>query len=147
MNKYKGFTLVELIVSILIFTIAMTGIVMFSASNNRRIIHSEKRARLSVHGEKAFEDFRGRIMQVTPADPNRMVFDSIWDTNTAGDTLFKDLDTIKGMVVESSILLTEFQFTEDSPIASGSRIKCLIISKDNFGDYVDSTFILLSRHR
>ena len=147
MNKYKGFTFVELIVSILIFSLAMTGIVMFSASNNRRIIHSEKRARLSVHGEKAFEEFRGQIMQETPTDPDRLVFDSIWENHSAGDTLYKDADTVKGMVIESSILLDEFQFTEDSPVQSGSRIKCLIISKDNFGDYVDSSFVLLSRHR
>ena len=35
MNKNKGFTLIELIVSIIIFSVAMTGIVMFTASNSR----------------------------------------------------------------------------------------------------------------
>jgi prepilin-type N-terminal cleavage/methylation domain-containing protein len=143
----RGFTLVELIVSILIFSLAMTGIVMFSASNNRRIIQSEKRARLSVHGEKSFEDFRGMIMQETPSDPNRLVFDSIWETHAVDDTLYKDVDTVKGMVINSAIILDSFEFSEDSPIASGSRIRCIIITKDNFGDYADSTIVLLSRHR
>lgn len=147
MIKNKGFTLIELIVSILIFSIAMTGIVMFTASNNRRIIHSEERARLSVHGEKTFEGFRGMIMQETPVNPNQLVFDSIWETHGVGDTLYKEVDTIKGMVITSSILLDSFEFSVDSPIESGSRIRCLIISKDNFGDYEDSTFVLISRHR
>lgn len=143
----KGFTLVELIVSILIFSLAMTGIVMFSASNNRRIIRSEMRARLSVHGEKAFEDFRGMIMQETPTDPNRLVFDSIWETHSVDDTLYRIVDTVKGMIITSAILLDSFEFFDDNPIASGSRIRCLIVTKDNFGEYADSTIVLLSRHR
>ena len=146
MNKRKGFTLIELIVSILIFSIAMSGIVMFTASNNRRIIRSERRARLSVHGEKAFEAFRGLIMQETGTE-NQMVFDSIWETKSAGDTVYQIADTVKNMIIKSLITIEEFEFKQDSPVASGSRIRFLLITKDNFGGSVDSTFVTISRHR
>ena len=106
----------------------------------------QRRARLSVHGEKAFEAFRGLIMQETGTE-NQMVFDSIWETKSAGDTVYQIADTVKNMIIKSLIKIEEFEFKQDSPVASGSRIRFLLITRDNFGGSVDSTFITISRHR
>ncbi|MCK4225600.1 type II secretion system protein [candidate division WOR-3 bacterium] len=145
MKKKKGFTLIELIVSVLIFSIAMTGIVMFSAMNSRSVSQSEKKARMAVQAEKAFEDLKAMVIRETPSG-EELIFDSIWVNSTIGDTIYQTVDTIKGMILKSVILLDSFEFKEDNPIASGSRVKVLLITHSSFGD-VDTSFITISRHR
>jgi len=146
MKKKKGFTLIELIVSILIFSIAMTGIVMFSAMNSRSVSQSEKKARMAVEGEKAFEELRAMIMKETPSG-GQLVFDIVWVTYSKGDTIYQTVDTTKGMITRSVVLLDSFEFKEDNPIASGSRIKFLLITYNNLGNCIDSSFITIARHR
>ncbi|MEJ2355437.1 MAG: prepilin-type N-terminal cleavage/methylation domain-containing protein [candidate division WOR-3 bacterium] len=57
MKIKKGFTLIELIVALLFFTLASASIAVFYASNSRRIISSERSARLEAVSGKVYETF------------------------------------------------------------------------------------------
>jgi len=152
MKKRKGFTLVELIVAVLLFGIASASIAIFYASNSRRIIDSEKSARMEVAAGRAYETFKGNLMQ-RMYDPignyTQLVFDSIWETYNEGDTVFIITDSINGVLFNSTIALDSFVFdtsktggVDDKNLAktfnSGSRIwatiKTVNLSDKNSAD-------------
>jgi prepilin-type N-terminal cleavage/methylation domain-containing protein len=159
MNRKRGFTLIELIVAVLFFGIASAGIAMFYANNSRKVIKSEKNARLEVAVERAYEEFKGDLMQRVYKGGvySNLVFDSIWATYNRGDTIFRSSDTMNGVVFNSEIVLDSFDFdTSKTKIDeknyartfdSGSRIWVLITTK-NLSDG-DSTKIrtVFSHHR
>ncbi|MBN2543783.1 type II secretion system protein [bacterium] len=161
MKKDKGFTLIELIVAVLFFSIASASIALFYANNSRRIVDSERNARLEVAAEKAYETFKGNLMQ-RMYDPggsySQLVFDSIWQTYNEGDLVFAVLDTINGVVFNSNIIIDSFEFdinktggVDDKNLAktynAGSRIwatvKTINLSK---GDTIEMQTVF-SHHR
>lgn len=146
MNKNKGFTLIEVIVAMLVFSIAMTGIVLFTATNSRRVIKSERGAKMSVRTEAAFENVKGWVMEET-GNPNELVFDSLWENADTGHVVFVKSDTIKGMVINNRVEIDHFEFTKNSPRASGSRIWFNIISEEAGSGKIDTTQIACARHR
>lgn len=146
MSLKKGFTLIEVIASIVVFSIAMIGIVMFSASNSRSVVRSEREAKLSVIGEKAFESFKAWTMEETPTGDS-LVFDRLWYKYSAGNLMYQTADTHKTIAVRSRIYLEEREFQDDSPVASGSRMRCMIVTREMNTSRADTSFIALSRHR
>lgn len=136
MKKEKAFTLIELIVAVLFFGIASASIALFYANNSSRIINSEKTARLEVAAEKAYEEFKGILMErmYTPSHEfEKLVFDSIWQTYSEGSVVFTVTDTINGIFFNSDIIINSFEFdisktggVDDKNLAktynSGSRI-------------------------
>ena len=167
MNKRKGFTLIELIVAILFFCVASTSIAIFYAGNSSRVVDSEKSARMEVAAEKAYETFKGNLMErmYIGEDYHQLVFDLIWVDFNQGDTVFTLRDTIRGVVFNSYIIIDSFEFdrsktggVDDKNLAktyhSGSCIWAKVKSKrlGSVGGYivpVDSIIMqtVFSHHR
>jgi prepilin-type N-terminal cleavage/methylation domain-containing protein len=158
MKIKKGFTLIELIVALLFFTLASASIAVFYASNSRRIISSERSARLEAVSGKVYETFKGDLMQRI-YDPGgnyeKLVFDTIWETFNPGDMIFSSSDTINGVTFNSSIRIDSFHFdttkaaTKDEArgYSSGSRIWSTIETIDlSNGDTIQMQTVF-SHHR
>lgn len=157
MNKSKGFTLIELIVSITLFTIIMFGIAVFYASNSSRVSRSERAARMEVAGQRAYESFKSDLMERVYVNQkfSRLVFDSIWQDYEVNDVVFALTDTINGMIYDTDIVIDSFEFdttkaeVKDSARTcdTGSRIWMVIKTKNlNFGDST-RTVTVFSHHR
>ncbi|MCK4421520.1 type II secretion system protein [candidate division WOR-3 bacterium] len=141
MKKNSGFTFVELIVSILIFSITMTGVVLFSAHNNRSNLQSERKAQKAIIQEKTVEEFRNWLLQFSATR-----FDTIWNDHSTGDIIYADTDAVKK--VASTVVLKSFiPDSSISPSASGSRMEMLVISRDISLNTTDSFNIIISKHR
>jgi prepilin-type N-terminal cleavage/methylation domain-containing protein len=112
MNKKKGFTLIELIVAVLFFGLASASIAFFYAGNSKRIVDSEKSARMEVVAEKAYETFKGNLMErmYVGEEYYQLVFDSIWDTYDEGDTVFTFTEEVSGVSFNSNIFIDSFSF-------------------------------------
>jgi prepilin-type N-terminal cleavage/methylation domain-containing protein len=140
MKRKEGFTLIELLVAVLFFAIATTSIAMFYASNSRRILDSEKTARMEIVAERAYETFKGKLMErmYEGGAYSQLVFDSIWEYHNAGDTVFTAADNIKGILFNSDIVIDSFAFdttkvaTKDDSksFSSGSRIWATVVTKN-----------------
>ncbi|MEO0292707.1 MAG: type II secretion system protein [candidate division WOR-3 bacterium] len=96
----RGFTLIELIVSILIFTIVMVGVVMFNAQNSRSITKSERDARKALLRERAIEEFKGWL-KASPVAGER--FDFIWNNLAIGDSIGGAIDSGTGIRVRLEV--------------------------------------------
>ncbi len=161
MKKNKGFTLIELIVAILFFSIASASIAVFYATNSNRVVTSERDARTEVAAQKVYETFKGTLMQ-RMYDPGgnyeQLVFDSIWETFNEDDTVFKITDNINGVLFNSSIIIDSFQFDRDKTggvddknlaktFNSGSRIWATVRTKNlSGGDSIEMQTVF-SHHR
>ena len=161
MKRNKGFTLIELIVAVLFFGVASASIAMFYANNSRKITDSEKKARMEVASQKAYETFKGNLMQ-RMYDPGgnfeKLVFDSIWETFDQDDTIFSITDDINGILFNSRIIIDSFQFDRDKTggvddknlartFVSGSRIWATVKTKNlSDGDSVEMQTVF-SHHR
>ena len=143
MNLRRGFTLIELIVSILIFSLAMTGIVVFTAHNSRTSIESERKARSVILQESSLEELR-RIMR-HHSQPGR-VFDSLWENFSAGHVVYTDTDASTGITcnIEIAQFIPDVTADPDDP---GSRIRLRVITVDNDLNRFDTTRTIISKHR
>lgn len=160
MKRRKGFTLIELMISVLFFGLASAGIAIFYATNNSRIIRSEKSARMEVAVETAYEEFKGGLMRrmYEGGVYSQLVFDSIWANHEKGDVIFTNTDTINTVVFNSEIILDSFDFDTsktggvvDKDLArtfdSGSRIWVSIKTKNlSDGDSMQ-THTVFTHHR
>lgn len=141
----KGFSLIEILVAMTIFSIVMVSIVGFFVGNSASMVKSEHRSRIAVVSEKTFESFRGFLLQ--EYSPGNLMFDSLWGTANNGDTLFTNIDSIGGNVFASSVILKEKQFNDNSPYAPGSRLFCVIKTKNKETGKINSINVTYSRHR
>jgi len=158
MKKDKGFTLIELIVAVLFFGIASASIALFYANNSKSIVDSEKTARLEVAAGKAYETFKGNLMQRmydSGGNYYQLVFDSIWVTYNTGNIIFAITETINGVPFNSDIVLDSFQFdktkaatkNEAKTFNSGSRIWVTVKTRSSSdGDSIQMQTVF-SRHR
>jgi prepilin-type N-terminal cleavage/methylation domain-containing protein len=161
MKKNKGFTLIELIVAILFFGVASASIAVFYATNSNRVVTSERDARTEVAAQKAYETFKGTLMQ-RMYDPGgnyeQLVFDSIWETFNEGDIVFTITENVNGVVFNSSIIIDSFQFDRDKTggvddknlaktFNSGSRIWAKVRTRNlSEGDSIEMQTVF-SHHR
>jgi prepilin-type N-terminal cleavage/methylation domain-containing protein len=142
MKKNKGVTLIELIVSLIIFSIVMVGVVVFNSRNTQVAIRSERRAKRVLLQEKAIEDFKGELR--SSAIPGAR-FDSIWVNSSAGDLLLADTDHVTGLTVRMEI----DSFLPDTDVTlsqTGIFLKVGVISTDSFLNVEERTSIYISRH-
>ena len=155
MNKRKGFTLIELIVAVLFFGIASASIAIFYAGNSRRVLDSERSARLEVAAERAYEGFKGTLMErmYEGSVYSQLVFDSIWVNFNVGDTVFAITDNISGVLFNSNIVIDSFHFDttkaatkdEAKTFDTGSRVWETVISMSH-GDTIEMQTVF-SHHR
>ena len=155
MNKRKGFTLIELIVAVLFFGIASASIAIFYAGNSRRVLDSERSARLEVAAERAYEGFKGTLMErmYEGSVYSQLVFDSIWVNFNVGDTVFAITDNISGVLFNSNIVIDSFHFDttkaatkdEAKTFDTGSRVWVTVISMSH-GDTIEMQTVF-SHHR
>ena len=158
MKIKKGFTLIELIVALLFFALASASIALFYASNSRRIISSEKSARLEAVSGKVYETFKGDLMR-RMYDPGgnyeQLFFDWIWENSNQGDIVFSSSDNINGVPFNSSIRIDSFHFDTAKAVTkdqargyiSGSRIWATIKTKNlSDGDSIQMQTVF-SHHR
>jgi prepilin-type N-terminal cleavage/methylation domain-containing protein len=160
MKRKRGFTLIELIVAVLFFGLASAGIALFYATNNNRIIQSEKSARMEVAVETAYEGFKGNLMRrkYEGGVYSELLFDSIWANCEEGNLIFTNTDTINAVIFNSEIFLDSFEFDtsktggiDDKNLArtfdSGSRIWVIIKTKNlSNGDSIRMRTVF-SHHR
>ncbi|MBN1695410.1 type II secretion system protein [candidate division WOR-3 bacterium] len=142
MKKNKGVTLVELIVSLVIFSIVMVGIVVFNSRNTQATIRSERRAKRVLLQEKIIEDFKGELRS-SPIPGAR--FDSIWINSSVGDLLLADTDHVTGVTAKLEV----DSFLPDTDVAlsqTGIFLKVGVTSTDMMLNIEERTSIYISRH-
>ncbi|MEA1912215.1 MAG: type II secretion system protein [candidate division WOR-3 bacterium] len=143
MKRKKGVSLIELIVSITIFAVAMTAIVMFSANNSRKEIRAERRAQKVMLQERTIEKFRSWLMQ-SPTPGLR--FDDTWNNHSMGEVIYADTDSIRN--ITTAIEIEEFiPNAAIDPSDFGARIKLMVVSNDHTLNTSDTIRTIISRHK
>lgn len=147
MKKNKGFSLIELLVSIMIFSIVMVGVIAFNSRNTRVAIRSERNAQRVLLQERVLEEFKGELR--SSAIPGAG-FDSIWINADVGDSLYSlgSFDST-GAALDIAVKLEIREFVPDksAPIAqSGNHLKINLISFDPDLRINDTIETLISRH-
>ncbi len=141
----KGFSLIEILIAMIIFSIVMVGVVTFFVANSSSMIKSEHRSRMAMVSEETFESFKGYLME-EPTTGNLM-FDSLWSIANNGETLYTKTDVIGQDSFVSNVILRRKQFTDNSPYAPGSKLLCVIKTKNKRTNKIDSINVVYSRHR
>jgi prepilin-type N-terminal cleavage/methylation domain-containing protein len=142
MKKNKGVTLIELIVSIVIFAAVITGIAVFNSNNTRAIIYSERSAKRAVLQEKTIEEFRGWLKSGSVPGSR---FDTLWTYSSVGAVLFPRTDSTTGISV--SLEIDSFIPDQATDVASaGVQLQIRVISTDTELNIYDTVITYVSRH-
>ena len=142
MKKNKGLTLIELIVSIVIFGIVVLGISMFNSHNTKTAIRSERSAKRIVLQETAVEEFKGWL-KAAPVPGQR--FDSLWVNGAVGDTLFDTLQASPD--ISAALVIKSFEPSQANPVTeTGIYLEVSVFSRDGLLGINEETEILISRH-
>jgi prepilin-type N-terminal cleavage/methylation domain-containing protein len=143
MKKNKGLSLIEIIVSIIIFGIAIVGIAMFNSSNTRTAVRSERNAKRIILQDNNIEDFKGWL-KAAPVPGER--FDDIWNNGEVGDTLFPRAE-IPDLGIAAALVLNDFIPTNATPVTDpGVYLEVSVFSTDDLLGINEETTILISRH-
>jgi len=142
MKKKEGLSLIELIVSMVIFGLVIVGVILFNTSNTRAVVRSERNAKRILLQEKAIEEFKSYLKSYSVTDSR---FDSIWSNNEIGDTLWKKEDDVEDIVV---VLETDEFIPDQSADVSdvGVYLQVRVISTDEGLDINDTVLTYISRH-
>ena len=147
MKKNKGFSLIELLVSIMVFSIVMVGVIAFNSQNTRIAIRSERNAQRVLLQERVLEDFKGELRSSATAGAG---FDSLWINSNIGDSLYAlgSFDSTGGALgIAVKLEIKEFVPDKSAPIAqSGNHLKINLISFDPDLGINDTIETLISRH-
>lgn len=143
-KEKKGMTLVELLVSIMIFSIVMVSVALFNFRNTRAAISSERNAQRTLLQEGVIEKFKGRLRS-SPVPGEK--FDSLWVYGNVGEVLIDTTDPNLGI----SARLEIDAFLPDSGGSAtmaqiGTRLRVRVISADPDLNINDTAMILISRH-
>jgi prepilin-type N-terminal cleavage/methylation domain-containing protein len=142
MKRKKGVTLVELLVTIVIFSVVMVGVVMFNAQNSRTIVKSERNARKVLLQERSVEEFKGWLR--SSAVPGGR-FDSLWNYSSVGQLLRADTDSVGG--ITARLVIAEFLPDSLAGIAqTGVYLRVNVITTDSRLNTTDTAIALISRH-
>lgn len=142
MNNNKGVTLIELIVSIIIFAILIVGIAVFNSNNTRAAIHSERSAKRALLQERTLEELKGWLKSASVPGSR---FDGIWADSSVGDILGDTTDAATGI----SISLEIDSFIPDQAtevVSAGVQLQIRVISADPDLNINDTIFTYISRH-
>ncbi len=143
MKEKKGVTLIELIVSIVIFGIIVAGVAMFSAQNTRAVIRSERSAKRTLLKERTIEEYKSWLKSASVPGSR---FDTVWTGGAVGDTLRNVPDTV---VAGIAVRLEINSFIPDQTAGvsdAGVRLEVNVISTDSDLNINDTTVTLISRH-
>jgi len=144
MKKNRGVTLIELIVSMVIFSIIIVSVTVFNANNSRATNKSERNARRVLLQEKAIEKFKGYLKSASVPGSR---FDDIWVNQEVGDTLPEGIfaDSAAGI----SVRLEIDSFIPNSAVDVsdvGVQLQVRVISDDENYDISDTVLTYISRH-
>lgn len=142
MKARKGVTLIELIVSIVIFSIIVVGIAMFNSHNTHAAVRSERNAKRTLMKENVIEEFKG-FLKSAPVAGQR--FDSIWENYGVGHVLANQTDAATGI----SVSLEIDSLVPDSNAAvtqTGIYLKVNVHATDPQLGIDEEAIMLISRH-
>lgn len=142
MKEKKGVTLIELIVSIVIFSLLIVGIAMFNSQNTRAAVRSERNAKRVLMKENVIEDFKG-FLKSAPVAGER--FDDVWVGGNVGDVLLTRTDPATGI----SVSLEIESFIPDKSAAvtqTGVYLEISVHATDAQLGIDEETTMLISRH-
>jgi prepilin-type N-terminal cleavage/methylation domain-containing protein len=142
MKKSQGLTLIELIVSMVIFGIVIIGVTIFNSHNSRAAVKSERRAKMMLLEEQAIEEFKGWLKSASVPGTR---FDNIWADNSVGDVIWSKTDDAHDIDTRLEI---EAFFPDQSNEASdvGVRLMVKVVSEDGHLDVTNENIIYISRH-
>jgi prepilin-type N-terminal cleavage/methylation domain-containing protein len=142
MKKNKGVSLIELIVSIVIFGIVIVGVVLFNGANSKATFRSERNAKKVILQEKTIEEFKGWLKSASVPGSR---FDNIWSDSSVGDLLLAKTDYATGISVRMEI--DSFIPDDAADVTdAGVRLQVRVISSDPHLKINDTTLTLISRH-
>lgn len=146
MKRNEGVTLIELMVSMVIFAIVIVGVTMFNASNSRATLKSERNAKRILLQEKAIEEFKGYLKSASVPGSR---FDDIWVNGDLGDTLPDSdgilTDSAAGM--SARLEIDGFIPDQTADVSDvGVQLRVRVISDDKNYDISDTVLTFISRH-
>jgi prepilin-type N-terminal cleavage/methylation domain-containing protein len=142
MMKNKGVSLIELIVSIVIFAIIIVSVVVFNTNNSRAVVKSERSAKRVLLQEKTIEEFKGYLKSASVPGSR---FDGIWSDSAVGDILISRTDSAVGVSVRLEI--DSFIPDQSADVSdAGVRLRVRVISTDPYLHISDTNVTLISRH-
>jgi prepilin-type N-terminal cleavage/methylation domain-containing protein len=144
MKRKEGVTLIELMVSMVIFAIVIVGTTMFNASNTRATVKSERNAKRVLLQEKTIEEFKGYLKSASVPGSR---FDDIWVNGDVGDTLPGGIiiDSAAGMSVRLEI--DSFIPNSAADVSDvGVQLQVRVIADDENDDISDTVLTFISRH-
>ncbi len=142
MKEKKGVSLIELIVSIVIFGIIIVGVVVFNTSNTRAAVRSERSAKRVILQEKTIEEYRGWLKSASIPGSR---FDDIWINRNVGDVLTYSPPDATGISVR--LVIESFIPDKSANVAdAGVQLKVRVIAEDAILGTQDESIIYISRH-
>ncbi len=142
MKKNKGVTLIELMVSFLIFAIVIAGVAAFNVRNTKVVVRSERNARKTLLQESAIEEFKGWLKAASVPGSR---FDDIWADGSVGDTLRDTTDPETNIGV--SLEIDSFIPNKTASVSdAGVCLQVRVISNDPDLNIDDTTLTYISRH-
>ena len=143
MKKNRGVTLIELMVSMVIFAVVIVGVTVFNATNTRAVVRSERNAKRAVMQERAIEDFKGYLKSASVPGSR---FDDIWMNYSVGDTLPGSI-TDSGLGMSARLEIDSFIPNSAAAVSEvGVQLQVRVISTDADLNINDTVLTYISRH-
>ncbi len=142
MKKNKGVTLIELMVSFLIFALVIAGVAAFNARNTKVVVRSERNAKRTLLQESSIEEFKGWLKAASVPGSR---FDGFWAVGAVGTVLrdTTDSETNIGVRLEIDSFIPE-QAANVSDV--GVCLQVRVISNDPDLNINDTIITYISRH-
>jgi prepilin-type N-terminal cleavage/methylation domain-containing protein len=142
MKKNIGVTLIELIVSMVVFGIVIAGVAAFNARNTKAAIRSERNAQRTLLQERTIEEFKGWLKAASVPGSR---FDGIWADSSVGDILHADTDDATG--ITATLEIDSFIPADTCDVFDvGVCLRVRVISNDPDLNIDDTNMTFISRH-
>jgi prepilin-type N-terminal cleavage/methylation domain-containing protein len=144
MKKKIGVTLIELIVSMVIFAIIIVGVALFNTSNTRATVRSERNAKRVLLQERTMEEFKGYLKSASVPGSR---FDDIWLNYNVGDALPRGSMTDSDIGMSVRLEIDSFIPNKAADVAAvGVQLQVRVISSDAELNINDTVLTYISRH-
>lgn len=142
MKKNIGVTLIELIVSMVVFGVVIAGVAAFNARNTKVAVRSERNAQRTLLQERTIEEFKGWLKAASVPGSR---FDGIWADSSVGDVLYADTDDATGMI--ATLEIDSFIPADTCDVFDvGVCLQIRVISTDPDLNINETNIIYISRH-